>query len=91
MMSLGMGPAPISYTDIHHWVAITQTEITPWDAHVLRELSKAYVVQLNSSKDPNTPPPYCATPTQEQREDVTNKFKAFVKQRNSKKRGLGRG
>lgn len=94
MNTLGMGPSPITYTDIKHWSEITNTHISPLDAHLLRHLSREYVSQFNASKENNAPAPALEDQKtiEEQRSTVVSKFKAFAQSKNSankkRKRGL---
>ena len=68
----GMGPAPITYSDIKDYAEVTDTDLTPWDAHMLRHLSRVYVGQYNASKEINSPAPY------EEAMDLDMKRKAVV-------------
>jgi hypothetical protein len=78
--SNGMGLSPVSYSEIRDYSEITNTHLTPWDAHMLRHLSRVYVGQYNLSKEINTPAPYEeAMSLDEKRKAVVAGFKAFGK------------
>jgi hypothetical protein len=57
----GMGPVPLTYTEIHAWVALRRIEIDDWEARLLRELSvefciarsKAIEAEDNKPKQPS--------------------------------------
>lgn len=74
----GMAPAAISYSEIAAWSQITGTVISPWDAHMLRHLSRVYINQYADSKDPRTPAPWQdSMPIEDRRAAVVAGFKAL--------------
>lgn len=66
-VSTGMGMAPIGFSDIEAWRNLTETNLTPWDALMLRQMSRAYVNQYAESRDPRCPAPYEEAMTLEQK------------------------
>lgn len=54
----GFGAVPMDWQDIYAYCALTSTQLTREEVLLLRRLSRAYVSQLNSSKEDNTPAPY---------------------------------
>lgn len=53
-----MGLAPVEWTDIAAWVALTGTDIHPEEARILRDLSGVYVSQYSRSKKQDCPAPF---------------------------------
>lgn len=73
MVNAGMGPTSLSWADLIHWQEITGIELTPWEAKTLRRLSRAFVDQMNASKEPTCPAPFASAARNE--EAVTEQFK----------------
>lgn len=74
----GMSAAAISYSEIAAWSQITGTIISPWDAHMLRYLSRVYVNQYADSKDPRAPAPWQdSMPIEDRRAAVVAGLKAL--------------
>ena len=74
----GMAPAAISYSEIAAWAEITSTIISPWDAHMLRYLSRVYVNQYSDSKDIRAQAPWQdSMPIEDRRAAVVAGFKAL--------------
>jgi hypothetical protein len=59
----GMGAVPIDWVDIKSYMDCTGTKLNYYETKKIRELSKVYVSQLNSSKDESTPPPFTNSST----------------------------
>lgn len=75
------GPAALSYTELQAYSTVAGANLAPWEAKLLRDLSKVYVSFLRQGETPATPPPYVDN-LQVQR-DVVNKrlstaFKALA-------------
>jgi hypothetical protein len=77
----GMGPVPIGYADLQAWAAITGTPLQPWQAAVLRRMSRAYVAELRTAEAADAPPPWAAAPTQQQRDAVARRMRDALGQR----------
>ena len=76
----GMGPAPVDYRDIAAWAALTHTDPTPWEARMLRHLSRHYLAALSAAEDPAAQPPQTADavqPAAQQRAQARAVFDAF--------------
>lgn len=58
MKSGGMGSVPIDWSDIKAFMDCTGTDLNYYESKKIRELSRAYVNSLNSSKEESTPPPF---------------------------------
>jgi hypothetical protein len=54
----GMGIAPLDWTDIAAWAALTAWPITPGDAETIRELSRVYVSALHAWDEQSVPAPW---------------------------------
>lgn len=66
----GMGPVPLSWTDIGTWQRLTGIELSAWEARTLRQMSVVYVGEKGLAEDENRPPPWHAGVTQQER-DIT--------------------
>jgi hypothetical protein len=53
-----MGPVPIGWTDLAHWMRLTGAPAQPWQLRALRQASAAYVGQLHDATEPDCPPPW---------------------------------
>lgn len=58
VMSGGMGPSPLSHSEIAAWQANTQTELTPWECSTLKRLSHAYLGAHQQAEAEDCPEPY---------------------------------
>ena len=85
--SFGMGLSPISFYDIYSWSKITGTHINHWDAISIKKLSKIYVSQYSISSEKECPAPYfnITKPIEEQRENVSSRFKKLALMRQKKR------
>lgn len=68
MESTGAGPAPLSWREIRAWQDGVRVRLAPWEARLLRQLSIAYIAQSREAEQPNCPPPWLGTVTQQERE-----------------------
>lgn len=60
----GMGPVPLSSREVEAWQHNTGVELSPWEARLLRTLSREYVAQLAKAEEPDCPAPWRAEVTQ---------------------------
>lgn len=58
MSSSGMGPVPISWSEISAWLSATELSLSIWDKLTIKQLSEEYVASLLSSTEPNKQAPY---------------------------------
>lgn len=83
--SEGGVPTPLSATEIAAWQQSTGNELQPWEFHILREMSRAYLRQLHESEKPECPPPYGDPTALIDRETVGKKvasaFKSMIQQK----------
>lgn len=70
VLHTGMGPVPLSWSELATWQRVTGVELTPWEAQTLRRLSAEYIATQQAAEDPAMPPPYATAPTQDQRARV---------------------
>jgi hypothetical protein len=54
----GMGEAPIGWQTIAAWADLTGARVSPWQARLLRDLSKAYLTERVAAEDPVWPAPW---------------------------------
>jgi hypothetical protein len=54
----GAGRAALSWREIEAWAERTKSELRPWDARLLRRLSKAYLAEIEDGQDEDAPPPW---------------------------------
>lgn len=69
-MAGAMGASALTWSEIDAWQRLTGHTLAPWEADLLRHLSKAFVRQSIEAKDPDCPPPWLAKPTDASRERV---------------------
>lgn len=85
MSSSGMGVVPLSWQEIEAWLRVTESQPELWERMLVRELSEAYVSELNQATERNRPDPY-TPPTVEievARERVVSGLMSFVQQFNA--------
>lgn len=58
MSSTGMGPVPLSWTEILAWKNVTGLSVSNWDLLTIKMLSEEYVGELVQATDPNRKAPY---------------------------------
>lgn len=67
VLSGGMGPAPLTYGELQAWQASTGVELSPWQATLLRRLSREFVAETNAAADPARPAPWAPEHETEER------------------------
>ncbi len=60
----GMGAVPISSRELSAWQDNTCVRLAPWEARLIRELSKAYLAEGRIAESETCPPPWRAPVTQ---------------------------
>ncbi len=60
----GMGAVPISSRELAAWQENTSVRLAPWEARLIRELSKAYLAEGRIAESETCPPPWRAPVTQ---------------------------
>lgn len=70
MLHSGMGPVPLSWTEISNWLATTEYSLTLWDRLMVKRLSEEYVAELSQATDINRPAPYKKVVNLDEEEDL---------------------
>ncbi len=60
----GMGAGPISSSELAAWQDNTGVRLAPWEARLIRELSRLYLAEGRLAESENCPPPWRAPVTQ---------------------------
>jgi hypothetical protein len=57
MIPTGMGPVPLTWQEIDSWLRCTNLSLSNWEKITIKELSEAYVSELNkaTAKDASSP------------------------------------
>jgi hypothetical protein len=76
------GPIPLSAKEISAWCEGTGTELNNWEFQILREISRAYIVELREAEKPERLPPYGDPVNEFDRslvsKQIGNAFKALI-------------
>lgn len=73
----GMGAAPISWVTIDAWQRATGVDLEPWEARLLRTLSREYVAEGQRAEDEACPPPWHVKVTAREVATETARLRAF--------------
>jgi hypothetical protein len=76
--SNGMGPVPLSWSELLAWQQITGVELPSWEARLLRQLSLAYIAEGRRAEHETCPPPWRGEVTQREREVEEAKLRAVL-------------
>ena len=68
-------PVPLPFSEILAWQQAAGIELTPWEARLVRRLSREYVTQYASSDSPDAPPPWGAETDSYQRAAVARRVR----------------
>ena len=79
MSTTGMGPAPLSWTDIYHWSMALEKTLLPWEKLMVKSMSNAYVAEYLEAKDTTRPAPYLDKDSSEAKKNLANRILAFYK------------
>lgn len=60
--SNGMGPCEVSHQEIAAWRDVTGVELKPWQAILIKRLSREFVSAVHEFADPNARQPYSGNP-----------------------------
>lgn len=61
VMSTGMGPVVLSYTEIQAWMSARSIEISSWEVALLRHCSQVWMSAQYEAKKPESIPPWSIT------------------------------
>ena len=50
-IGLSFNGQPIPYTEIKAWVQLTGTRLTPWETRTVRQLSEAYLIEHERTRE----------------------------------------
>lgn len=92
-VSSGNGLVEIGWNTLTEWQRIMGVELLPWEARILRQLSREYVGQWYDSRKPDCPAPYAGTKGQiaANRENVAHQVRAMFRAvADEPKQGLAR-
>lgn len=78
-MSGGMGPVPLTHSELVAWQQNSGIELTPWEAQTLRRLSIEHINECVRADKPDCPSPLAVVMTDEDREAVSNKVQRAFK------------
>lgn len=70
VLHTGMGPVPLSWSELATWQSVTGVALTPWEAQTMRRLSAEYIAAQQAGEDPLSPAPFTAAPSADQRARV---------------------
>lgn len=80
MQTNGMGVTPLSWQEIESWLRATELNLSVWEKLVIREMSEAYVSELNSASAREAVSPYVASAPEEiDRPAVANKLLSVLR------------
>lgn len=54
----GLGPQPLTWTDLNAWQRATGIELAPWEARLVRRLSAEYLDEHQRAREPTATPPW---------------------------------
>lgn len=76
----GMGETVIGWPDLAGWQELIGVEVKPWEARLLRRLSRDFIAARYDAKEPGCRPPYdpIALNSAEAEDRVANQFKAMM-------------
>lgn len=76
-VATGMGYGAIGWRDMEAWQALSGIDLMPWEAQLLRRLSRDFVDQVGKSDKPDCPAPWSPPELDEQtRSAVADKVAA---------------
>lgn len=64
----GMGASPLSWREIEAWQRSTNVCLDPWEARLIRQLSREYLSEAHRAESENCPPPWRTEVTQRELE-----------------------
>lgn len=77
----GMSPAPLGWLDMAAWQGISGVELLPWEASLIRQLSRVFVSASHDARKRDCPAPWTGIETaddvERQRSTVDAKLKSI--------------
>ena len=74
-----MGSTPLTHQEIQAWQHNMGIDLCPWEANVLREISRQYLSELLQSDKHDSPPPWIPELNQEQGEAIVKRVKDVLR------------
>jgi hypothetical protein len=74
----GMGPVPLSWSEIANWQRDTGVRLEPWEARLMRQLSISYLGELALAESENRPAPWRTEVTAREREVEEARLRAVL-------------
>lgn len=75
----GMGPVPITFSEIVAWQSCSGVALAPWECRAMRTLSFAYLAELRRAEDPMSQAPWSEAPTTDEMGGVAKSLRATLK------------
>jgi hypothetical protein len=72
VMSSGMGPMPITWSELKAWQELTGTELEPWEARTLVALSREFAGEAVAAAKIDCPAPFSTELSDSEREKVAS-------------------
>lgn len=72
----GFGPVTLSALEIKAWSDMAGVDLSIWEFKMLREMSRAYLVQFRESEEPECPAPYGHVHDQFDRDKLAKRIKS---------------
>lgn len=78
-MSMGMGAAPLTQSEIAAWQANTGIDLSAWEARTIRRLSSEFLYELQAATDRLRRPPWPPEPTVDMRASIAAKVRNVLR------------
>ena len=87
MSSNGMGPVPLSWSEIESWIRCTELDLSLWERLTIKNLSEEYVGELSQATAKDRPAPFRHVEDEEEidRSAVENKILSVLRGFNRKR------
>lgn len=75
----GMGPVPLSHTELAAWQDNTGICLSSWEARTLRAMSQQYLSESYRAKDAACPPPWAPEMDDDRRKKVASHIRSLLR------------
>lgn len=75
----GVGPVPITFSELQAWQQQTGCALGSWEVRTLRRMSVAYVAQAEDSRRRDCPPPWIPPAMVRDRADTAKRVRALFR------------
>lgn len=79
MSSTGMGPVPISWSELNGWLQCTETDLSLWERRMIKSMSEEYVQELLQATAKDRPAPYQVVTENVDREAVQSNLLSILR------------